>query len=255
MNVAEVVAALRLEARTVVWEGEKLEALPYVTRRSTALGEGSCVTAYSLDSAHINEAISGEIAYFGALRRPFEWKVFSFDSPANLLDRLRASGFSVGEQETVVVYDLADGLGPFEGEYPCEVRRIERTEELADFRFVAEPVFAKDYGHTTTQLAKAIQSGERGHDGYIGYVGGEPASIGRLYTNPASSFAGLYGGGTRAEFRGRGCYRAVVAARARDAALAGSRYLLVDALPTSLPILRRLGFVRVADTWPCTSPR
>ena len=107
---------------------------------------------------------------------------------------------------------------------------------------------------TTDELAEAIRTGRQGHNGYIGYVDGEPASVGRLYTGPRSVFAGLYGGGTREEFRGRGCYRALIAARARDAALAGARYLLVDALPTSLPILLRLGFVHRADTWPCTSP-
>ncbi|MDB5295009.1 MAG: acetyltransferase, partial [Phycisphaerales bacterium] len=74
---------------------------------------------------------------------------------------------------------------------------------------------------------------------------------GRLYTHPASAFAGLYGGGVRPAYRGRGFYRAVVAARARDAVAAGARYLQVDALPTSRPILERMGFAKVTETWPC----
>jgi len=208
VKIQEIVAALRLEARTVVWEGEQVEALPYVTRRSSASGEGSCVTAFNLESANADEVIAGELAYFGGLERSFEWKVFSFDSPPDLADRLRAAGFSVGEREAVVVYDLADGLEPFEPTYPCEVHRIERIEQLSDFRFVAENVFAKDYGLTTNQLATAIQTGRRGHTAYIAYIDGKPASIGRLYTDCASAFAGLYGGGTLSEFRSRGCYRA-----------------------------------------------
>jgi len=50
-------------------------------------------------------------------------------------------------------------------------------------------------------------------------------------------------------FRGRGLYRATVAERARIAstAIAG---LYVDALPTSRPILERLGFVRLTTTTP-----
>ena len=255
MNIEEVVAAIRLEERTLIREGEEVEALPHVTRRSSAGGAARWVTAFNLDTADADEAIAGEIAYFGRLGLEFEWKVFSFDAPTDLVDRLRAAGFSVGQREAVVVYDLADGMGPFEAAYPCEVRRIEQTSQLADFQFVAEAVFGKDYGPTTSELAEAIRVGRRGHDGYTGYVNGEPAAVGRLYTDPASAFAGLYGGGTREEFRGRGCYRAVVAARARDAVLAGSKYLLVDALPTSLPILKRLGFVCVAETWPCSSPR
>jgi hypothetical protein len=42
-----------------------------------------------------------------------------------------------------------------------------------------------------------------------------------------------------------------VAARARDARAFGARYLIVDALPTSRPILERLGFQWLTDTWPC----
>jgi GNAT superfamily N-acetyltransferase len=101
------------------------------------------------------------------------------------------------------------------------------------------------------QLTEAVRSESTHHRGYIAYVGTEPASVGRLYTHPDSCFAGLYGGGTRPSFRGRGLYRAVVAARARDAIADGARYLIVDALPSSRPILERLGFEWLTDTWPC----
>ena len=52
-----------------------------------------------------------------------------------------------------------------------------------------------------------------------------------------------------------GLYRATVAARALDAINSGARYLIVDALPTSRPILERLGFVCLTYTWPCTLKR
>ncbi len=38
---------------------------------------------------------------------------------------------------------------------------------------------------------------------------------------------------------------------ARDAITMGAKYLIVDALPTSRPTLKRMGFVHVSDTWPC----
>jgi hypothetical protein len=103
------------------------------------------------------------------------------------------------------------------------------------------------------QLYEALRSGSTQHRAYVAYdaPGGEPVSIGRLYTHPDSAFGGLYGGGTLAAFRGRGFYRATVAARARDARELGARYLLVDALPTSRPILESLGFQHLTDTWPC----
>jgi len=90
-----------------------------------------------------------------------------------------------------------------------------------------------------------------GHRGYLGYVGDEPVSIGRLYLHRESWFGGLYGGGTRPGYRGGGVYRAVVGARARDAIEWGAKYLIVDALPTSCPILTRMGFEAVGETWAC----
>ncbi len=45
-----------------------------------------------------------------------------------------------------------------------------------------------------------------------------------------------------------------MAYRARQAATRGYRYLRVDALPTSEPILTRLGFVRAGTTTPYESP-
>ena len=115
--------------------------------------------------------------------------------------------------------------------------RIERIDQIDDYRRVAEEVFEKNYDFTTNQLTRALRTGCQEHRGYVAYAKGKPVSIGRLYTHPDSLFAGLYGGGTLRSHRGRGFYRALVAARAKDAAELGARYLLVDALPTSRPIL------------------
>ncbi|MDF3147385.1 GNAT family N-acetyltransferase, partial [Streptomyces sp. T21Q-yed] len=50
--------------------------------------------------------------------------------------------------------------------------------------------------------------------------------------------------------RGRGIYRALVAHRARAAVDRGYRYLQVDAMSTSRPILERLGFEPLTTTTP-----
>lgn len=252
MNRDQVLAQFQRELRTLERPGETLEALPHVTRCSWTDGEINSVSAFSLTLSNVDDVIQGEIAHFGALGREFEWKVFSFDAPSNLLERLQVAGFEVGDREAVVVYDLNDGLEPFEGPYPCEVRRIVDPAQLGDFRAIAEAVFEKDYSLTTEQLREALRTGQKGHDAYIAYVEEKPIAIGRLYTDPNSAFGGLYGGGTLKDHRGHGYYRAVTAARAHDALASGARYLMVDALPTSLPILKRLGFVQLAETWPCS---
>ena len=132
-----------------------------------------------------------------------------------------------------------------------ESYRFDDPEGIVQYRRVAEAVLRKNYDSTIRELGEAVAAGSKGHRGYIAYLGSEPVAVGRLYTDADSVFGGLYGGSTREEFRGRGCYRALVAARARDARAFGARYLIVDALPTSRPILERLGFQWLTDTWPC----
>ncbi len=79
---------------------------------------------------------------------------------------------------------------------------------------------------------------------------GEPVSAARMELCPGTGFAGLWGGGTAAPWRGRGIYRALIAHRARIAAERGYRYLQVDATDQSAPILRRLGFTALSTTTP-----
>lgn len=161
-------------------------------------------------------------------------------------------GFSVGPHEAVLVLDLRDALASVGDDAPDgEVVRVERVGQLDLFAGAAAEIFGKDYGVTAGQLERSIRSGSTQHLACMAMVGGAAASVGRLYTHPASAFGGLYGGGTRPAFRGRGLYRALVAARARDAAKLGARFLVVDARPTSRPILERLGFRHFCDTWPC----
>jgi len=254
MDFADVLWRLDEERRGLVRDGEVVETLADVTRIRAADGTHHGVIWSGLTDASADAAIERELRHHRGLNAGFEWKVYAHDRPANLKERLARRGFTVGPGEAVVVCDLAD-LGAWVEEGDAApghvVRRVETAAQLADFRRVAEAAFGKDYTFTTTQLAAEIAAASTDHRGYVAYAGDEPVSIGRLYTHRHSAFGGLYGGGTVAAFRGRGFYRAVVAARARDARASGARYLVVDALPTSRPILERLGFERVTETWPC----
>ena len=58
------------------------------------------------------------------------------------------------------------------------------------------------------------------------------------------------GGATDPDWRGRGLYRALTAARARSALARGVRYLHSDCTEMSRPILERAGLVAVTTTTP-----
>jgi hypothetical protein len=252
MEQRDILRRLDEKRRGLARDGEILEKLPHLTRLRTTDGLLHLVIYSALPPDSADAAIAAEVEHHRRLGVGFEWKVYSHDRPADLRERLARQGFEVGPTEAVLVYDLgrpAEWIG--DANEGVTVARVDTPELLEAFRRTAEAVFEKDYALTTGQLAAAMAAGSTQHVGYVAFVDGVPASVGRLSTHPASAFGGLYGGGTVPAHRGRGVYRAVVAARARDAIAAGARYLIVDALPTSRPILERLGFERVADTWPC----
>ncbi|HSU68431.1 MAG TPA: hypothetical protein VLJ39_16245 [Tepidisphaeraceae bacterium] len=251
MNREKVLHHLDDERRRLAYEGEVIEVLPNVTRIHARDGSHYTVIHSSLTVDDADAAISTEIEHHRKLGVGFEWKVYSHDSPSDLRNRLAERGLQIGPKEAVMVCDLSHGPNPDDGPSGLRVVRVDRTEDVDVFRSVAEQVFAKDYSFTANQLAEEIRAGSFQHRGYIAYAGDTPVSIGRLYTHPFSVFGGLYGGGTVTEYRGKGYYRSVILARARDAAARGARYLIVDALPTSRPILERMGFQHLSDTWAC----
>jgi len=165
-----------------------------------------------------------------------EWKYYSHDGPV-LRERLLAAGLEPEDEETVVVADAASIPPP-----PEEVELRLATDEFVE---LADRVFGRKHGAGLPDKTAAV----------VAVVDGQAVSGGRVDFEEDVEFAGLFGGVTLPEYRGRGLYRAVVAKRAELARERGYRWLYSDALPTSRPILERLGFVRLTTTTPFVIPR
>jgi len=251
MNSTDVLRQLDAERKSLCRGGETIEVLSDVTRLTSPDGTQHSVIFSSLTADTADTVIAREAAHYRTLGVTAEWKAYRHDQPADLVARLEREGFSPGPVEAVVVLDLTAPPKWIQRTGGPTVIRVDRIDQLPLFRQAVEEVFKKDWSFTISQLAEAIRAGSTDHRAYVAMDGDLPVSIGRLYLHPKSAFGGLYGGGTIERFRGRGFYRAVVAARARDAMAAGAKYLIVDALPTSRPTLEKMGFIHVTDTWPC----
>src|SRR3984885_8587721 len=108
MDEMTILRQLDVERQTVADSDTSLETTPYVVR---AFGTGNTWSGvvYSRFSASETEAIvQGEIEYFTRLERTFEWKIYSHDEPPDLLAHLRKRGFGIGEEESVMIFDLAE---------------------------------------------------------------------------------------------------------------------------------------------------
>ncbi|HET7567804.1 MAG TPA: GNAT family N-acetyltransferase, partial [Gaiellaceae bacterium] len=184
-----------------------------------------------------------------ALPGHVEWKLYGHDPP-ELAATLRASGFEPGDEETLLCADAAAVASPEE-----EVA-VADTPELVDaFCELAALVFGRDAPGARRELLRALDEPEPSMLATVVLERGAAVSGGRVDLPRDADFAGLFGGVTLPGHRGRGLYRATVARRAELARERGYRYLYVDALPTSRPILERLGFVALTTTTPFSLPR
>ena len=200
--------------------------------------------------ADLDRLIARQRDYFAARAEPVEWKTWAYDQPADLTDRLVAAGFVPGDPETVVI-GLASDMAT-EPVLPEGVVLSQVTEPTDIYR-IAE-MEAKVWGHDSSGLASDVISEMAAAPDDILVFAAEAAGIivsaGRIEFRPGTEFAGLWGGATLREWRGKGIYRALVARRAHLAAARGVRYLQVDASADSAPILQRLGFAAVTTTTP-----
>jgi hypothetical protein len=240
------------ERRSLFPKGVAGEVLPRVTRLHGLAADWYQVAFSALSEADADEAIADQVAHYRALGRGVEWTVYAHDTPSDLVARLQRRGFEVGPREAVVVLDTHTCPAWFDAPCPHRVERVRTSQELAVFADVAERIFGRDQTPVVRELEARLTEPSVEHAAYLVYDGDDVASVARLYTHSDSLFAGLYGGGTLDGHRGRGLYRASVQRRALDAVRAGARYLRVDALPTSQPILERLGFEVLTYLWPCS---
>jgi GNAT superfamily N-acetyltransferase len=221
------------------------------TVRSISGGDGwSGVTWCALDDSSADAVIAAEISRFAESARPWEWKHYSYDQPADLPDRLLAAGFTREPAEALLVAEipeLALDVPPPPG---VELRAVAGEQDVDALVAVHDEVFGEDHSGLGRALLADLRQRPSGVAAVVAWAGETPISAGRVEFHAGTDFASLWGGGTLPAWRGRGVFRSLVAHRAALAAARGFRYLQVDASPDSRPILQRLGFVELATTTP-----
>jgi len=239
----------RHERREARPPGLTVEVTPRVVRHIGPPGHPCWVLYADLDGTDADDVIRGEQAHFGALGRGFEWKHFAHDRPADLPARLLAAGFVAEPPEALMALDLASlpawlyasaGHGVREG----------GAELQGAVGSVMAAVWPGQASRIAEQLAILLREAPDAMRLFVAFEGTGPVAAAWSLRTAGSPFLGLFGGSSLPEHRGRGHYRALVAARARHALAHGARALTVDAGPMSAPILERLGFERLTITTP-----
>ncbi len=199
----------------------------------------------------LDELVGATVAYYAAdpTVELFEWKTRGHD-PVPDLDRvLRDHGLEPDETESVMLgeavamavdVELPPGVGVRRISSEIDVRRMCRmqTEVFGDDDDQFEAIW-----HRLSSAPDSMELWVAEHDDEI-------VSAGRLEPVAGTEVAGIWGGCTRAAWRGRGIYRALTAERARSALNRGLRFLHSDSTEFSRPILERSGFLKITTTTP-----
>ncbi len=230
------------QRKNIHYHEMRTEHTPDVTRL-IAEGEGEGAVIYSrLDESNADRVIREQIAYFEAIGQDFEWKVFDYDTPADLRERLIASGFECEEPEAIMALDLENAPAELFQSVNADVRRITDLAQI----MIAMQILEQVWNDSHEMLGKILTE-EFTHNGdylsmYLAYADGIPASAAWIRFHEGNPFAGLWGGSSLPAYRKRGLYTALLSVRAQEARQRGVRYLTIDASAMSQPIVAKYGF-------------
>lgn len=205
---------------------------PYVTR------DHGQIIWQSIAASDVQDVIAAELDVARAAgAQDLEWKLYAHDAPDGFAEALMAAGFE--RQPTETILTRASDLGPPARVPGLEVIQIHTLEQASHCFNLALQAFGNNWDKSPEDLLQRALGAE---PFWLGLSQGQPVSMGRLTRTEGSDFAGLYGGASHPDFRRRGFYRPVVQARVQAAADMGCKWVFSEALPTSEPILRALGF-------------
>lgn len=220
--------------------------------------DGAFVSYESLEELgtveEVDRLIADTVAHFAAIPqvKEFEWKTRGHDWPPDLDRRLRAHGLEPEEVETVMVGEATRLAVDVELPAGVVVRRVDHLPDREALITEASEVAARIFGDgpSGAEMLARLDRMEGREQFWVAEADGHVVCSGRLAMVEGTEFAGIWGGSTLPEWRGKGIYRALTAARARAALAEGVRYIQSDSTPMSRPILERSGLVAVTTTTP-----
>jgi hypothetical protein len=253
MKTADLIALYNQDQRRdAEYPDTRREVTPTVVRHIglSDSREGHIIFS-QLDEANADDTIREQIRYFESLGQDFEWKLYDYDQPSDLKERLESHGFAVEEAETIMVLPLENAPQILWQPVSLNIRQITDPDQLADVRTIQEQVWNEDFSWLIEYLAGSLRKYPQQMSVYVAYVDAQPASAAWIFFPNHSQFASLWGGSTLSNFRKQGLYTALLAIRAQEARARGVRFLTVDASDMSRPILAKFGFEKIAISYPC----
>jgi hypothetical protein len=196
----------------------------------------------------LERVIDRQLEYFIPMQQPFTWKVYDHDLLPSLEEKLVAREFARNaDPADVMVLDVKNATPQLFEPVKTDIRRITTSAGLQDIIHVLDRVYG---GHNTwvnKRLGMHLQI-----PGYLSiyaaYVEDQPASVAWTYF-PRGQFATLFAGSTIVKYRKQGLYTSLLATRLREIRERGYEYAVVEAGPTSKPIVAKHRFKHLTTVY------
>lgn len=222
---------------------------------ATFAGGSGFVTYRNLGDSDADEISSLVVAALEHYRRDpavarVEWKSRAHDRAPGLHEALLANGFVPDPPESIMIGEAR--LLAVDVVLPTGVtlRRVTDEPSVRAMCAMQAEVFGEEDSADAADALLGRLARSDGLELWIAVAEGRVVSAGRLSPVAGTVFAGIWGGATRAAWRGRGIYRALTAARAVSALELGKTLIQSDSTEFSRPILERSGLVKVSTTTP-----
>lgn len=183
-----------------------------------------------------------------------EWKVYEHDGHVNLVDKLISAGFEAQNEESVLVYPITNlnvqGLNYLNLPHGSKIESVVNENGLESVAQISRQIGRRDVDKEKHRLSEILKTTPDELSVYVLSFNGEPVSCLRVHYPNNSIFAELAGARTKSTHRKKGFFSALVKHQLSEVSARGRKAVLVDALPTSEPIFRRLGFEFLTRTQP-----
>ncbi len=179
-----------------------------------------------------------------------EWKTRGHDHAPGLHDALLVAGFVAEEPESIMLGEARALAVDVPLPAGVTLRRVTEERDVRAMSAMQDEVFGDAVSVERADAVLRRLALDDGMELWVAEAEDRIVCAGRLEPVPGTEFAGIWGGATRAQWRGRGIYRALTSARARSALRLGKTLVHSDSTELSRPILERAGLVRASTTTP-----
>ncbi|MFJ5956969.1 GNAT family N-acetyltransferase [Paenarthrobacter sp. NPDC092416] len=204
------------------------------------------------DKQTVRKLVAEAIAYFEnepGINR-VEWKSRSHDHAPGLHEALLENGFAEDSPESIMVGEAQALSGHVALPDGVSLRQVFDEPDVRAMSAMQDEVFGEPASGEMADALLRRLSLDDGMQLWVAEAEGRIVSAGRLEPVPGTAFAGIWGGATLEEWRGRGIYRALTARRAQAALDMGKTLIHSDSTEYSRPILERYGLLKVSTTTP-----